>query len=160
MKARRASIGSLVALTGLVFFGGCVSADRYKDAVAANDRAQTHLQANQQRLQAALAEQNRLARELDASESMVNNLTQAKAAWENKFNELMVKYMDLVQAGPPTIPDVALPKELDMPLQQWASEYPNEIEYDRARGMVKFKTDLLFAKGSDEISSQAKETLA
>ena len=58
--------------------------------------------------------------------------------------------------GPPVVievPGVALPAELDELLQQLARDNPGLLEYDRRLGMVKFKSDLTFAPGSDTVTA-------
>ncbi len=53
----------------------------------------------------------------------------------------------------------SLDPETDAALQALAAQYPDVIEYDRQRGMVRFKSDLTFASGSDEITSGGKQSL-
>ena len=46
---------------------------------------------------------------------------------------------------------------LDSALRQFASEHPTEVAYDQVRGTVKWKSDLLFALGSDVVKQSSKE---
>jgi len=48
-----------------------------------------------------------------------------------------------------------LPVELSTALEDFAKQNPDLIEYDSERGLVKFKSDLLFEKGSDKVTAAA-----
>ncbi len=168
MDAKRISTGLLVSLLlGVMFAGGCVSAQKYKDAVAANDRAQAELQEAGRQLQTALADTERLRGELAAMQSSLSGKGEEIARLEDANSELTqslarlkVMYDDLMKdPGLPPFSDVvALPPELDKQLQDWAALYP-EVEYDRRRGMVKLKTDVVFAKGSDTVNVAGQAAL-
>jgi len=168
MDAKRISTGLLVSLLlGVMFAGGCVSAQKYKDVVAANDRAQGELQEAGRQLQTAFADAERLRGELAAMQSGLSgkseeiaSLEDANADLTQSLARLKAMYDDLMKdPGLPPFSDVvALPPELDKQLQAWAAQYP-EIEYDRRRGMVKFKTDVVFAKGSDTVNAAGQAAL-
>ncbi len=87
------------------------------------------------------------------------NLDKARALWENRYNELLAKFKAAGGAPPPPVAAIALPADLDRLLREWAAKYPDLVEYDALRGMVKFKTDLLFASGSDDVSAKGKSAL-
>lgn len=53
----------------------------------------------------------------------------------------------------------SLDPETDAALRALAAQYPDVIEYDADRGMVRFKSDLTFASGSDEVTSAGKQSL-
>ena len=52
----------------------------------------------------------------------------------------------------------ALPVELSTLLEDFASKH-DMVDYDSARGMVKFKSDLLFEKGSDKVAASAIDAI-
>jgi chemotaxis protein MotB len=52
----------------------------------------------------------------------------------------------------------ALPVELSTLLEDFASKH-DMVDYDSARGMVKFKSDLLFERGSDKVAASAIEAV-
>lgn len=58
----------------------------------------------------------------------------------------------LMQAGAP------LPPEMNMMLQEFAKS-SDMIDFDAATGMLKFKSDLLFSPGSDEVNAAASEAI-
>jgi chemotaxis protein MotB len=148
---------------GLTLLGGCVSAEKFNRAVAANDRAQAELKNTHQKLQAALEDNQQLLNELALRNKQLSdkdriraNLERANADWEKKFKQLKDLYNS---AEPISVPVATLPPQLDKALQDLAQRHGDLVEYDRVRGMVKFKSDLLFARGSDDVSAEAKTAL-
>lgn len=55
--------------------------------------------------------------------------------------------------------EVALPVELSTMLEDFAGSQAEMVTYDASLGIVKFKSDLLFEKGSDEVKSGAAEAV-
>jgi len=53
----------------------------------------------------------------------------------------------------------ALDPSTDAALRELAAQYPDLLEYDAARGMIRFKSDVTFASGSDEVSGAAKPSI-
>jgi len=86
----------------------------------------------------------------------VEALRQKVAALEEdvaKKAALIKSMQDRLLGGSP------LPVELNTALEDFAKAKPDLVEYDAARGMVKFKSDLLFDKGSDVVAAQAAEAI-
>jgi chemotaxis protein MotB len=52
-----------------------------------------------------------------------------------------------------------LPVELSTMLEDFAANNPNMITFDASRGIVKFKSDLLFEPGSDKVAPAAVEAV-
>jgi chemotaxis protein MotB len=48
---------------------------------------------------------------------------------------------------------------LDSALKQFAQQYPDAVYYDAKKGIVKWKSDLLFPLGSDLVKAEANEAL-
>jgi chemotaxis protein MotB len=166
MNARSVWVVSLVSLSALMVLGGCN--DQLKEAIAANNRAQAELKSAHEALQQALDDQRQLKAELDAANANLatkdrelDNLKAQLASLTNTYNELLARYnRDTRDPGLPPMPPISvLPEKLDAALRKLAEQYPDLMEYDPERGMVKFKTDLLFAKGSDAVAPEAKEVL-
>jgi chemotaxis protein MotB len=160
-----------MGLLGLGFCGlsltGCVSRQDYLEVTAANARAQDELKNVHKKLQAAEEERNQLLANLKemnerlaAKDQEIANLVQARDLWQKRFNELMGRFNANNNAPtPPAFETIALPEPLDKLLMEWARAHPDLVEYDRARGMVKFKTDLLFPPGGDDVAPAAKQAL-
>jgi len=55
---------------------------------------------------------------------------------------------------------VALPAPLSNALTSFAHENPDLVDFDAARGIVKFKTDFTFATGQDTITEKAKAAIS
>jgi chemotaxis protein MotB len=154
-------------LLGVLSAGGCVSKEEYDKVLAANRRANDELLKAQQALRDAMAENQRLTAELadrdrvlQAKNDEIALLEKAKADLQRAFDELKAMYDKKgMTAAPPPL-EIVLPPSLDKALRDLAAQYPDLIEYYPKYGMVKFKADLTFEKGSDEVSATAKEALA
>jgi chemotaxis protein MotB len=53
----------------------------------------------------------------------------------------------------------ALPVELNTLLEDFAKQRPDLVTFDANRGVVKFKSDLLFELGSDKVAASAVEAV-
>jgi len=53
----------------------------------------------------------------------------------------------------------ALPVELTVMLEDFAKAKPDMVEYDASRGVLKFKSDLVFASGSDKVEPTAEAAI-
>lgn len=162
MKLNVAAPLAITVLAGMLFsVGGCVSKAEYDKLNAMNRRANElraeaeakakQLEAENQSLQEAMAQRDR---ELAALQKQVDLLEQARADLQKALAD--AKGGIVVRAEPLT----ALPEDLNQELIDLAKQYGDLIEYYPELGMVKLKSDLTFAKGSDEVSAQAKEALA
>jgi len=52
-----------------------------------------------------------------------------------------------------------LPAELSTMIEDFAKAHPEMVSFDANRGIIKFKSDLLFEKGSDTVAPDAIETV-
>jgi len=87
----------------------------------------------------------------------VESLKQQIAALEEdlaKKKELIASMQQRLLMG-----GAALPVELSTMLEDFAKQQPDMVEYDSSRGIVKFKSDLLFDKGSDTVAASAIEAV-
>ena len=112
------------------------------------------------KLQVAELELDKLNRQLEAFEGKggieVETLEQKIAALEEdiaKKNELIASMQQRLLSG-----GAALPVELSTMLEDFAKEHEMVI-YDSSSGIVKFKSDLLFERASDTVSSHAIEAV-
>jgi chemotaxis protein MotB len=88
------------------------------------------------------AETNKLRHEIDALKADIEKKKSLIASMQNR----------LLYGG------AALPAELSTLLEDFAKGN-DMITYDSSRGVVKFKSDLLFASGSDQVNSSAIEAI-
>ena len=86
----------------------------------------------------------------------VDALRQKIAAME----EELTKKEELIKSMQSRLMGMApLPAELNSALEDLAKQHSDMIEYDPNHGLVKFKSDLLFEKGSDRIAAPAAEAI-
>ncbi|MCU0917695.1 MAG: OmpA family protein [Planctomycetes bacterium] len=141
---------------GLAFIGGC----EQSDVRTANQAQQRRIADLESQLQAAQLQLDQVKRKLEAAEATggveVDTLRQQVAALQEdiaKKNALIKSMQERLLGGSP------LPVELNTALEDFAKSKPDLVEYDANRGMVKFKSDLLFEKGSDVVDQQAVEVV-
>jgi chemotaxis protein MotB len=145
--------------------GGCVSQEKYNalklDRDQLGDRlAQAELNSSELRTQAEMLK-NQLAAFNGAGgtkDAVLANLTASNAQLQKDLDELNRKYMDAigrtVAAGP------ALPEKLTSILTEFAAKYPDLVDFDAHRGIVKFKSDVTFALGDATLTPKAREVIA
>lgn len=143
---------------GVAFFSGCDSA-QLKDLRTRNQTQQARIQELESQLQAAQLKLAELTRQLDAANASggveVEALRQKIAALE----EDIAKKEELIKSMQANLMGVSpLPVELNTALEDFAKG-SDMIEYDASRGLVKFKSDLLFEKGSDDVTASASDAV-
>ena len=117
------------------------------------DQLQAELAANTLRLE-QMKKQLAAAQQTDSIE--VESLQQQIAALEEdlaKKQELIASMQQRLLMG-----GAALPVELSTLLEDFAKQH-DMVTYDASRGIVKFKSDLLFDKGSDNVAASAIEAV-
>jgi chemotaxis protein MotB len=156
---RSVKLSTLVIVLGLAvgmaFIGGCAQSD-----LETRNQTQQRLIADlESRLQASQLQLDQLKRRLEAAEATggveVDALRQEVAALREdiaKKNAMIKSMQDRLMGG------AVLPVELNTALEDFARG-SDLVEYDSSRGIVKFKSDLLFEKGSDVVTSQAAEAI-
>jgi len=143
---------------GMAFVGGCNS--QMKDLENRNRIQQDRITDLENQLRAAQIQLDQLKRQLETANATggveVETLRQKIAALEEDIakKEALIKSMQdrLMGVSP-------LPVELNSALEDFARDSSDLVEYDSSRGLVKFKSDLLFEKGSDVVTSQASEAV-
>ncbi len=148
---------------------GCVSLDKYQ----ALERAHRTLQEQNARLAQDLADREMeiqqkntiidgLNKQLAAKDETIASLT----AENSNLRNALTKAQDLLEAMGKQVGDVkiitqALPAPLSNALQDLARQYKDLMEFDPKTGAVRFKADLLFPLGSDQLatSGQVQEAL-
>jgi len=146
--------------------GGCVWKPEHDRALAANRRCNTELLKSTEALKAARAENQKLLADLNAlglsgrgRDEQIAILTQARDDLQNRLNRLQALY-DKLKAGPKLPERIGvLPPVLDKALRDFAAANPDLVEYLPRYGMVKLKSDLTFALGSDEVRPDAQAAL-
>jgi chemotaxis protein MotB len=136
---------------------GCVSQQTYDELDAAYRRSQEQLVECQARV-AELEQQMKLMDPADERAQLAelkaerDRLQAQIADWEARYNKLAS------EAGQGNV--IVVDAATDKALREWAEQNADIAEYDAARGMVKLRSDLTFALGSDAVTPAAKATLA
>jgi len=110
-----------------------------------NDTLRTKVDACERELQS----KNELLANLRGENDLLDELRRnAKSTLEGLANK---PFGDII------IP--ALPGPLDAEVKRFAEQHPSEVEYDPTRGLLKWKGDLIFPLGSDEVRGSSSESL-
>ena len=146
----------LVLSIGMMFVGGCGGTG---DLRLQNETQRKRIAELESELQANRLELDRLRRQLSAIEQTggveVDALRQKIAALE----EDLARKEELIKSMQERLMGVSvLPVELNTALEDFAAQN-DMVEYDPDRGLVKFKSDLLFELGSDKVTTSAAETV-
>jgi chemotaxis protein MotB len=147
----------LVLSAGVAFVGGCDSG--MQDLRLQNDTQRKRIAELESEVQAARLQLDQLKRQLEAATKTggveVDALRQKVAALEEDLTrkEELIKSMQerLMGVSP-------LPVELSTALEDFAKGN-DMVEFDSGKGLVKFKSDMLFEKGSDKVTSTAAEAV-
>jgi chemotaxis protein MotB len=157
----------MAQIIGTVVLGialtGCVSQEKYnalkldRDGLAEqlaksqSDASSARAEADSYKNQLALLNQNG-----GSLGALVTNLQQQNATLQAQLDELNSKYAEAMNrpAG-----GTALPQPLSDALSEFARQNPDLVDFDAARGVVKFKSDVTFASGSAEVTPKAKEAI-
>jgi len=150
--------GVFLVCVFIVLVSGCNQ--ELQDLRIQNETQQKQIDRLQAELAAKGLELDQLNRQLaDAGKKggiEVETLEQKIAALKEdlaKKNELIASMQEKLLYG-----GAQLPVELTTKLEDFAKEY-DLVTFDASRGIVKFKSDLLFELGSDKVASDAVEAV-
>ena len=151
---------SIIFLLGVSFLllSGCGS--ELQDLRIQNNTQRERIAELESELQTGILQLDQLKRKLAAARGSssveIQTLEQEIAALEEdiaKKKALIASMQERLLLG-----GAALPVELSTLLEGFASKH-DMVDYDSARGMVKFKSDLLFEKGSDKVAASAIDAI-
>jgi len=155
-------VGVLLSMTG-----GCVSLDDHNRLKAANRNLTAEKESIGQELFDERHVNDSLRTRVDSLERELSTKNELLANLRGE-NELLDEMRQTAQRGledmqaRQKLGDISIPKlpaPLDTALKRFAEEHPSEVVYDSARGTVKWKADLLFPLGSDEVNPSSMEGL-
>ena len=155
-----AKLSAILAVCVSIFLvSGCDS--QLQDLRIQNQTQQRRIDELQAQLAAANLQLDQLNKKLAAAQQgqgvEIDALKQQIAALEEdiaKKKELIASMQQRLLLG-----GAALPVELSTMLEDFAKKQPDLVTYDASRGIVKFKSDLLFEKGSDTVAASAAEAV-
>jgi chemotaxis protein MotB len=143
---------------------GCVSQEKYNALKLDRDRYAEQLGQAQNEASSARAEADAFKNQLAAimngqngRDAMLNNLNTQNSDLQRQLDDLNRRYADAMNkqgAGN------ALPEPLSNALTEFARQNPDLVDFDAARGIVKFKSDVTFSPGSSELTGQAKGAIS
>jgi chemotaxis protein MotB len=143
---------------------GCVtSTDKYTAVKLENESLRSQLGESESKARASQAQaqayQNQLQSLVDGAGSkdgLLKNYSEQLALAQAQVAELNAKYQEaLGKVGS----QIALPAVVTSALDDFAKQNPDLVDFDAARGIVKFKTDFTFATGSDQATEKAKAAI-
>ncbi len=151
-----------VSILGLSLTG-CVTQEKYNALRLDRDRQAEQLAQAQTDASTAKAEADAYKRQLQAlmdsgngQNGLAVNLTQQIAALQAQLDDANRKYADaLGRIGTGAV----LSPQLTSELENFARANPDLIEFDSARGIVKFRSDLTFATGDATLTPKAKDVI-
>ena len=142
---------------------GCVSQEKYNALKLDRDQLADRLGQSDSQLQSMQAERDAYKAQLDRfaasgnnQVALVNNLTQQLANLQAQYDTLNRQYQEALSHMGGA---VALPEPLTNALEQFARENPDLVDFDSARGIVKFKSDITFNSGSAEMTARASDAI-
>ena len=167
MRGGSRILGGVLGVVWLISAVGCVSLDDHRRMKAANRTLR--------------AEKESLQQELFDERSVNDNLRTKVASLDREFgtqgelltnlrseNDLLDEMRRTAQGaledmqGRQGFADISAPKlpaQLDSALKRFADGHPSEVTYDAARGTMKWRGDLLFPLGSDEVKPASLDGL-
>ena len=156
MRAIKLSVVSIVCAY-LLLLTGCESPQQ-KDLRIQNDTQRKRIAELESELQATNLQLEQTKRQLADAQAKggieVDTLQQKIAALE----EDLAKKKGLIATMQQRL-GVALPVELSTKLEDFAKANEQMVSFDANTGIVKFKSDLLFEKGSDKVAPAAAEAV-
>ncbi|MGD0597551.1 MAG: OmpA family protein [Sedimentisphaerales bacterium] len=158
MRLATVSVISFVC-AAMIITSGCVSEQQFKDLKLQNASQERRIKELESQLQTATLALDQAKRQVEALSDKgsieMNALQQKVAALENEIakKKALIEAMQKQLLGA-----TQLPAELSSMLEDWAKG-SDLVSFDAARGIVKFKSDLLFEKGSDEVAPTAMEAV-
>lgn len=152
-----------------VMAAGCVSRDEYLRQKFAGDNAsqraaglENELSDERSRSGNLSTQAETLQREKETLQALADNLKAENGRLSATNRDLLAKMESMLKKGIPSsigVVEVKLPPELDRRLKDFAAKHPDVVEYDAARGAVRWKSDLTFALGSDAVKEDVKPAI-
>ena len=159
-KSIRTIVFSGFAL-GLV---GCASQDQFTAMKLDRDRlndqmisAQAEAREAKAMASARQAQLDQIAASGNTGVALITNKDQQIQTLQAQVDDLNKRYQDALASG--ARGGVALNPQLTSALSSMASENPDLVDFDSARGIVKFKSDVVFGVGDANVNAKAKDVI-
>jgi chemotaxis protein MotB len=146
-------------------FTGCVSQEKYNAQKMRSDQLNEQLGAAQAQVNSATAENQvfktqmeRIRNSGDNQAALLVNQAATIADQSRQIDDLNARYNQAMQAVGKA-GSGALPVQLTNELTTFASQNPDLVDFDAARGIVKFKSDVTFDPGSAVVKDTARTAI-
>lgn len=143
---------------------GCVSQEKYNAMKLDRDQLAERLGTSDGQIQSLQAERDAYKNQLSSvlaggsnQQALVSNLTQQLGNLQSQYDALNRQYEEALSKMGTAI---ALPAPVTDALNRFAAENPDLVDFDSARGIVKFKSDITFASGSSTLTPRAADAIA
>ena len=163
------AVSGLAGCMSLLAGSGCVSLEDHNRLKAAHRTLMAEKQSLSQELFDARNNNDSLRTRLDARSRELETTTEllANLRGENDLldgirlqaQQQLEAMADRQRLGDISITGPKLPAPLHAALKDFADANPGTVEYDASHGTVKWKSDLLFALGSDVVKDSSLESL-
>jgi chemotaxis protein MotB len=99
--------------------------------------------------------------QLNTKQQHVDSLTAENESLRDKLAQAMAvaDKMASKDLQPPVVVNQMLPAELDSAIKEFAAKFPDQVEYLPEKGAVRWKSDLLFELGSDDVRMESEAAL-
>lgn len=165
----RLARGLVVGLV-LVSVSGCATLGDYRRVQAANRSLKAEKESLAQELfdsrsvgDSLRTQVNSLDQQVSAKDELVSNLRSENELLDEMRRTAQASLEDMAKnqtLGNITLAGPALPPPLDNALNRFSQGHSGLVTYDATRGIVKWKSDLLFALGSDIVKESSRRSLA
>jgi chemotaxis protein MotB len=142
---------------------GCVSQEKYNALKLDRDGLAEQLAKAQSDASSARAEADSFKNQLGmlgqgtgSKDGLIANLTNQVGTLQAQLDELNRRYAEAINR-PGGVS--ALPPQLTSELSAFAAANPDLVDFDAARGIVKFKSDVTFASGDATVTPKAKDVI-
>lgn len=143
---------------------GCVSQEKYNALKLDRDQLAERLGQTDAQISSLTSERDAYKDQRDKllsgsgnSQALVANLTQQLGSLQAQYDALNKQYEEALKNSTVATP---LPKPVTDALNQFAAENPDLVDFDSARGIVKFKSDITFNSGSSDITPRALDAIS
>lgn len=150
----RTTLLGLVVITGV----GCVPQEKYNDLDMAYRSQQQQLLTTQADLETTRANEARLRSQLGQAAGDLSSLEAMRKGQNVDVDKLLADYEALLKkvgnmtGGP-------LPDDVNKALIALAAQYPDVLQFDERRGMLRFAADFTFDSGSVALKASALSAL-
>ena len=145
---------------------GCVSQEKYNALKLERDGLSSQLanedaenRAAKEKAAAYETQVATLSQENQTKDAMLKNEQDQNAEAGKQLADLNARYQDALNRPVTVNTPSALPEKLTNALNEFAAQNPDLVDFDAARGIVKFKSDVTFDRGSADVTSKAQSVI-